>query len=250
MAIKCARPQAEHIYFYWKMLKVKKDIILAVKCIIGCTISSVENSSMVTLNWPTNSKGDHLTIFNWINWVLYFIFNWINVHAIVHLPAYYIPIKPSIRLIRPLIRLMRPLIRLIRPWIRPFKPPIRLLRPTIRPIWPRTKGQKDQMTPKSSWIFEKLNRIFPLLSKVPKKALEKLPYSGEILIWWHNCCILPTKWQKGKRIIWSKRRTRTKRTKGQMDKKAKGQNDKSTNRTKLKKRTNWLREGFQKKPAN
>ena len=30
---------------------------------------------MVTLNWPINSKGDHLTIFNWINWVPYFIFN-------------------------------------------------------------------------------------------------------------------------------------------------------------------------------
>ena len=30
---------------------------------------------MVPLNWTFNSKGDHLTIFNWINWVSYFIFN-------------------------------------------------------------------------------------------------------------------------------------------------------------------------------
>ena len=30
---------------------------------------------MVTLNWPINSKGDHLTIFNLINWISYFILN-------------------------------------------------------------------------------------------------------------------------------------------------------------------------------
>ena len=30
---------------------------------------------MVTLDWTFNSKCDYLTIFNWINWVPYFIFN-------------------------------------------------------------------------------------------------------------------------------------------------------------------------------
>ena len=33
---------------------------------------------MVTVNWPINSKGDHLTIFNWINWVPYFIFKFFS----------------------------------------------------------------------------------------------------------------------------------------------------------------------------
>ena len=36
---------------------------------------------MVTLNWTFNSKGDHLTIFNWIKWVPYFIFNFGVTHA-------------------------------------------------------------------------------------------------------------------------------------------------------------------------
>ena len=36
---------------------------------------------------------------------------------------------------------------------------------------------------KSSRIFKKYHRTFPFFSKVPKKAPEKLPNSGEISIW-------------------------------------------------------------------
>ena len=61
-----------------KTLKLKKGILLAVKYPIGCTINLIESNKLVTLNWTSNSKGDHLSIFNWINWVPYFIFN--NVH--------------------------------------------------------------------------------------------------------------------------------------------------------------------------
>ena len=39
---------------------------------------------MVTLNWPINSKGDDLTIFNGNNWVPYFIFNSIGDSKIVY----------------------------------------------------------------------------------------------------------------------------------------------------------------------
>ena len=39
--------------------------------------------------------------------------------------------------------------------------------------------------PKSSRIFLKYHRTFPFLSKVPKKAPEKLLNSGEISIWHH-----------------------------------------------------------------
>ena len=44
---------------------------------------------MVTLNGQINSKGDNLTIFNWINWVPYFIFNRSTVESLAHEAAGY-----------------------------------------------------------------------------------------------------------------------------------------------------------------
>ena len=41
----------------------------------------------------------------------------------------------------------------------------------------------QQKLPKNSRIFLKCHKTFPFLSKVPKKAPEKLPNSGEISIW-------------------------------------------------------------------